>query len=318
MSVEPAEPVKITRVAAAVLLRDDGNEFLLARRPVGKVYAGYWEFPGGKVEAGESFHQALVRELREELGIETTAATPWLTRRFVYPHATVELKFFLVTAWQGDIAPIEHEGFAWLPRGGAPTVEPILPANGPILDALALPTLYAITDAASHGVDAELARLDTALAGGLRLIQVRDKTLPANKRALFAAAVVARAHAAGARVLINDDVALAIAVAADGVHLSSASLLAAKERPALPLVAASCHQAAELAQAEALHCDFVVLGPVAATPTHADTPPLGYAALADLLEHCTLPAYALGGMHAGTLAAAQAAGAHGIAALRAW
>ncbi len=310
--------VKITRVAAAVLLRDDGREFLLARRPVGKVYAGYWEFPGGKVEAGENFHQALVRELREELGIETTAATPWLTRRFVYPHATVELKFFLVTAWQGDIAPIEHEGFAWLPRGGAPTVAPILPANGPILDALALPASYAITDAASRGVAAELARLEAALAGGLRLVQVRDKTLPAAERQAFAAAVVERCHRFGARVLINDDAVLARAVAADGVHLSAAGLLAASDRPALPLLAASCHSAAELAQAEKLGCDFVVLGPVLATATHPEAACLGYAGLADLLEHYTLPVYALGGMTAATLTAAQAAGAHGIAALRGW
>lgn len=318
MSVAQPEPVTITRVAAAVLLRTDGHEFLLARRPVGKVYAGYWEFPGGKVEAGESFRDALVRELREELGIETTAATPWLTRRFVYPHATVELKFFLVTDWQGDIAPIEHEGFAWLPRGGAPTVAPILPANGPILDALALPDTYAISAAASHGVAAELARLDAALAGGLRLVQVREKDLPAGERQAFAAAVVERCHGVGARVLINDDVALAEAVAADGVHLSSASLLAASARPGLPLLAASCHSARELAKAESLGCDFVVLGPVLATPSHPEAAGMGYAGLAALLEHYTLPVYALGGMSQATLVSAQAAGAHGIATLRNW
>jgi 8-oxo-dGTP diphosphatase len=309
---------KITRVAAAVLLRADGQEFLLARRPVGKVYAGYWEFPGGKVEAGETFHQALVRELREELGIETTAATPWLSRFFVYPHANVELKFFLVTAWDGDIAPIEHEGFAWLPRGAVPTVAPILPANGPILDALALPTTYAISNAAEQGVAAELARLEAALAGGLRLVQVRDKTLPASARRDFAAAVVERAHRAGARVLINDDLELAQAVRADGLHLSAGRLAACAERPALPLFAASCHNAEELAQAATLGCDFALLSPVLPTASHPGAPTLGYAGLAHLLEHCPLPVFALGGMNAATLGPAQAAGAHGIAMLRGW
>ena len=90
----------ITLVSAAVLLRG-ANEFLLARRPEGKVYAGWWEFPGGKVEAGETFHDALVRELHEEMGISITAATPWLTREFRYPHATVRIRFFRVTAWEG-------------------------------------------------------------------------------------------------------------------------------------------------------------------------------------------------------------------------
>ena len=80
---------EVIEVAAAVLLRADGSEFLLAQRPEGKVYAGYWEFPGGKVESGETVRAALVRELREELGIAVGACSPWLTRVFTYPHATV-------------------------------------------------------------------------------------------------------------------------------------------------------------------------------------------------------------------------------------
>mgnify|MGYP003413848316 CR=1 FL=1 len=100
-------------VAVGVLI-DRAGRFLLTSRPEGKVYAGWWEFPGGKVEAGESFHDALVRELHEELGITITEATPWLTREFVYPHATVRIRFFRVTAWEGDIHPHEHDAIAWL------------------------------------------------------------------------------------------------------------------------------------------------------------------------------------------------------------
>ncbi len=73
---------KIVQVSAAVMLRADGREFLLAQRPEGKVYAGYWEFPGGKVEPGENYRQALIRELHEELGITVTECAPWLTREF--------------------------------------------------------------------------------------------------------------------------------------------------------------------------------------------------------------------------------------------
>ena len=89
----------VIEVAAAVILRADGSEFLLAQRPADKLYAGYWEFPGGKVEPGETVRAALVRELREELGISLSACSPWLTRVFTYPHATVRLHFWRVTAW---------------------------------------------------------------------------------------------------------------------------------------------------------------------------------------------------------------------------
>src|SRR4030067_1830125 len=95
------EKTKIVEVAAAVLQRPDGS-FLLAQRPPDKIWAGYWEFPGGKIESGETPYHALVRELREELGIEVETAYPWITRRFTYPHATVRLNFFGVREWRGE------------------------------------------------------------------------------------------------------------------------------------------------------------------------------------------------------------------------
>ena len=118
--------MSLVEAAAAVILRPDGH-FLLGRRPPGKPYAGYWEFPGGKIEPGESDYAALVRELREELGVEVTAATAWLTQRHVYPHAYVELRFFRVTAWRGDVHPQEGQQVAWQTPGSY-TVGPMLPA----------------------------------------------------------------------------------------------------------------------------------------------------------------------------------------------
>lgn len=116
----------LTLVAVGILQRADGH-VLFAQRPVGKPYAGYWEFPGGKIEPGESAHAALVRELEEELGIRVTAANAWLTQRHVYPHAHVELQFFRVSEWEGEVHPQEDQQVAWQVPGQY-TVAPMLPA----------------------------------------------------------------------------------------------------------------------------------------------------------------------------------------------
>ena len=313
---------QVVEVSAAVIERAAGEEFLLACRPEGKVYAGYWEFPGGKVEAGETHRHALDRELHEELGIRVTAATPWLSRRFVYPHATVRLKFFRVTAWEGEIAPIEHSAFAWARTGMDAGVAPILPANDPILRALALPARYALTQAEERGEAAELERLERALARGLKLVQIRDKGLPAPARARFAAQVVDLAHRHGAQALLNSpDTAsdqLARKIGADGIHLPTARLMALDGRPDFPLVAASCHNGTELEKADSLALDFAVLGPVKPTPTHPDQPGLGWKNFGERVYDRALPVYALGGMGETDLAAAREAGAQGIALMRGW
>lgn len=312
---------KVVEVAAAVMLRADGREFLLAQRPEGKVYAGYWEFPGGKVEPGESVRAALIRELHEELGITVTACAPWLTRQFTYPHATVRLNFWRVTAWQGEIgitAPLEHSAVAWQTAGKPASVAPILPANDPILKALALPTTMAITNAEAEGTERQLERLEEALEGGLRLIQVRDKGWPAARRLWFADTVICLARNHGALVVINDDADIACRVGADGLHLSAAGLAACSQRPDFAWVGASCHSPEEIARAGQLGLDYSLLGPVLPTPTHPAAPGIGWAGFAETVASNTLPVLALGGLQPALLAEAQAHGAHGIALMRGW
>ena len=314
---------KLTQVSAAVILRNAGSEYLLAQRPPGKAYAGYWEFPGGKVEAGESFADALVRELQEELGVTVTEMTPWMTRHFVYPHARVEIRFFRVTAWDGELHPLEHTEMAWLETRGMAggkaleqmPVSPVLPANTPVLRALALPDVYAVTNAEAVGVVAELARIEKARP---MLVQVRDKSLSANERRVFATEVVKRVHAYGGHVLLNGSAEEAMAVGADGVHLTSSALMASERRPELPLVFASCHTPAELIKASSLGLDAVVLGSVKSTLTHPGQLPLGWLHFADFIEGYSLPVYAIGGMAASDVAEAKAAGAQGVAMMRGW
>jgi 8-oxo-dGTP diphosphatase len=305
---------KIVDVAAGVITRADGS-FLLGQRAPGTFYPGYWEFPGGKVEAGETPAAALVRELDEELGIRVHALNPWLMREHDYEHAHVRLHFFEVHAWSGEVNDHVHSALAWQCADRL-EVGPMLPANGPILKALCLPRMMGITQAGQIGVAAQLAALDRALAGGLRLVQVREPLLSAVEREPFAAEVVRRAHAAGALVLINGDVDLAHRCAADGVHLPAAQLAELPARPALPWVGASCHTRAELERAAALALDYALLGAVRETPTHPGQAGMGWEGFAALAAALPMPVLALGGLQAGDMTAARAAGAHGIAAIR--
>ncbi|APW36941.1 7,8-dihydro-8-oxoguanine-triphosphatase [Rhodoferax koreense] len=124
----------VVDVAVGVLIRPDGR-FLVTSRPEGKVYAGYWEFPGGKLEAGETVEQALRRELHEELGIAIGAAEPWKVELVDYPHALVRLNFCKVFDWTGELQMREAQSFAW--QGLPLDVGPVLPGTVPVLGWLA-------------------------------------------------------------------------------------------------------------------------------------------------------------------------------------
>ncbi len=335
--------MKIVEVAAAVIFRADGlkkhagqpqaflgplggerraaafaggAQFLLGQRGPGTFYPGYWEFPGGKVEPGETPRDALVRELREELGIEVIEATPWIVREHVYAHAHVRLHFFRVTQWRGALRDHVHAALVWQ-HPEAPTASPMLPANGPLFSALRLPDFYGITHAWQIGAAAQLAALDTALTRGLRLVQLRESTLPEMQRESFVAAAVARCQQQGAQVLVNGDAQLARAVGADGLHLPAHQLMALNQRPPFPLVAAACHERRELEHAARLGLDFAVLGPVRPTSTHPGDPGIGWESFAQLTAGLPLPVYAIGGLSAADMPEALTAGAQGIAAIRA-
>ena len=170
-----------------------------------------------------------------------------------------------------------------------------------------------------NGVDAELVRLNKALADGVRLIQVRDKALQSNQRKQFAQAVMALAREHdNCCILVNDDATLARNIGAHGLHLSSRRLMETTERPAFARVAASCHKAEELAHAASLGLDLAVLGPVLPTASHPESHGLGWAEFGELIEKSPIPVFALGGMSRDLLETARRAGAHGIAMMRGW
>lgn len=313
----PIDTRPLIDVVCAVIQKPDG-EFLLAQRPAGKIYAGYWEFPGGKVDPGETVADATARELDEELGITIEHSYPWLTRNFSYSHANVRLHFRRVMHWQNEPRSRENQAFSWQKISDI-KVGPLLPANNPILRALALPTRYAITHADEMGEAYILDRLRAALDNGLRLIQVREKNWPREKTAAFTRRILDIAAPFQAQVMINTDIDLARHVGAAGVHLNSQQLMGLCARPAITLCGASCHDHRELQHAKEIGVDFVVLGPVLATQSHPDATALGWARFGELAQHYSLPIFALGGLSEQHQETAWQHGAHGIAMMRhAW
>lgn len=305
----------ITHAAVGVIQRADGF-VLLGERPAGKPWAGWWEFPGGKIEEGETAENALKRELHEELGITVTQLYPWLTRTYDYPEKTVKLHFFRVADWQGEPHGAEGQHLSWQNPVNL-QVSPMLPANQPIINALNLPSLYAITNLAELGETVFFQQLKQSLDNGLKLIQIREKQLSPAALEVFAQRVVKLADPYCARVLVNEDVSLAHSIGASGVHFGSQQLLSLEEKPQKLLCAASCHNALELQKAAQLGFDFVVLSPVKPTLSHADTAPLGWQNFGQLTKDYPLPVYALGGMQSQDLVEAWQHGAHGVAMQRA-
>ena len=306
----------IQRVAVGVIYDGQGR-VLLAQRPANKPYAGFWEFPGGKIEAGESAEQALRRELDEELGIQIGEALPWLVREFAYPTRTVELNFFRIHSWRGELHGKEEQALAWQ-APDKPDVMPMLPPNAPILHALSLPALMAIS-AAGDDVGAFWPKLAAALARGTRLVQLREKSLQGEEWRAFVRQASKICHEHQATIIVNGDIELALELGLDGVQLSAAQLEKIDKRPPLPWVGASCHDDAELQRAIAVGCDYALLSPVLPTATHPDAAALGWQRFAELAGRCPIPLFALGGMTPDMMHMAWQHGAHGIALLRgAW
>jgi 8-oxo-dGTP diphosphatase len=314
---------KQVAVAAAVIFRDgpqgraQEREFLLGQRAPGTFYPGYWEFPGGKVEPGEAPVDALKRELDEELGIRVEHCTPWITLTHEYEHAHVRLHFFRVERWSGRVHDHVHSALAWQ-TADALTVSPMLPANGPVMKSLRLPSRMAVTHAFQIGTAAQLDAIRQACHRGRLVLQIREPVLDAPALD-FAREAIRIAHGHGSPVVLNGSADAAQALGADGVHLKAAQLAGLAVRPDFEWVGASCHTADELAQAVRLGLDYAVAGSVLPTASHPDGDTLGWDGFSTLIAGSPLPVFAIGGLDDSHLARAQDCGAHGIAAIRgAW
>ena len=307
------EPAPVEVVAGVI--RDARGRILLARRTVGRDLAGLWEFPGGKHEPEETPAAALRRELHEELGIQAEVGAALICVPQAYPHKRLRLDVYEIASWKGPLRGLEGQALAWVPTHKLADY-PMPPADVPVVAALTQPDRYLITPAPENDA-AWLAALAHALEQGIERVQLRARGCPPERWHPLAEQAAALARAAGAQVLINGDVGLARSLGV-GVHLRADQLREATHRPLEPglPVAASCHDLEELVAAQALGCDFAVLGCVAPSTSHPGGPVLGWDGFSALREQVALPLYALGGLDVHDLAVARRHGAQGIAAIR--
>lgn len=304
-------------VAVAVVFNTHG-QVLWACRPEGKPYAGYWEFPGGKVEANESVWHALVRELKEELDITATQGGPWFLIEHDYEHANVRLHLYRVWAFEGSPRSLEKQAFTWASLENS-DLFPILPATEPLLPKLAQPTLMALSNYGA-GFDVCANRLEQALAGHHApvYVQFREKTLKGDALIRAYEHCYALCQKTGQTMLLNSETWLGLRESLEALpcplHLTESHLLSG-ELASLHCLGASVHSAASLAAAHNSGLSYAVLGAVHSTASHPGQAGIGWPQFRALAQAACLPVFAIGGMNASDLRIAQEHGAHGVAML---
>lgn len=302
-------------VAAAIF--NQYNQVLITRRAKKVHQGGKWEFPGGKVERGETPIEALKRELAEELGIHNLTCIPLIKTHHHYPEYSVWLDVWQVTRFRGVPEGREGQPLKWVVLDDLCGVD--LPdANLPVVTALKLPNTYLITPEPGDDWPSFLSQLTKIIRGKQYLIRFRAKSLTPEAYLRRADSVVKLCHKEGAYVLIDGQPEWVEWLAADGLHLHSRSLMSARSRSLSKrfLLGVSCHDTGQVEQANRVGADFAVISPVKTTQSHSGTYGIGWAAFTRLCDRARMPAYALGGMQPEDLYHARNCGGQGIAAIR--
>jgi 8-oxo-dGTP diphosphatase len=309
-------PVRTTIQVAVGIVANTEGQLLVAKRPDHWLGGGFWEFPGGKLEANEDSLSALKRELFEEIGIIVHSCSPLIHLTYDYPERTVILDAWKVHSFTGRATGQEGQKLCWRSPEALNHLD-MLPANRAIVIATQLPDQYLITPECHHPPEF-LRALKKALSNlDIKIVQLRCKNLDSKAYISLAKSALPLCHDRGVKMLLNvADIEIIGEVAADGLHLRTEQLQKMTRRP-IPRekwLAGSCHNAAQIKQAEELGLDFIVFGPVQASPNKGQ--PLGWADFAKLVAMANIPVYALGGMSQSDLQLAKQYGAQGIAATR--
>lgn len=304
---------RLVHVAVGVIQNAAGR-VLIAQRPAYSHQGGLWEFPGGKVEAGEDVITALSRELREELGVDVKQSRPLINIEHDYGDKQVWLDVHRITEFQGEVHGKEGQPIKWvLPTDLENYKFPR--ANRGIITAIRLPDRYLITGE-FHTIDECVEKIQHAVDTGVRLIQFRVKQM-SEKEYLKASNKILEFQAQGVKFLLNASLETFANTSADGLHLNSQRLMLYSHRPLAhnKLLSASVHNEQEMAQASKIMADFVVVSPVLPTKSHTDAINLGWERFAKLTAMANCPVYALGGMRSEDISKAQKYGAQGIAGI---
>lgn len=295
---------------------DQQGRVLIARRPEQVHQGGLWEFPGGKVDAGETLDIALKRELREELAVSVGTTEPLIRIRHDYPDKSVLLDVHRITHFEGTPRGNEGQPVRWVtPQDLGDYQFPA--ANRPIISSLTLPDRMLISGDADL-FPAFMAKVENALAAGVRLFQLRRPDLTDESYRELAQEVAALCSQWKARLVCNRSAEVwARLPEGTGLHLNRWQLARSENRPVPDsvLLGASCHNLEEVRRACGLGVDYLTLSPVLTTRSHPHAVPLGWDRFAEWVEEATVPVYALGGMSVGDVSAARIRGAQGIAGI---
>ncbi len=309
---------RLIHVAAAVIEDTQGRIFI-AKRPDDKHQGGLWEFPGGKVEDGETAEQALVRELQEEIGIGVTGCSPLIQVPYHYPDKSVLLDVFHVTGFDGEAWGKEGQEVVWVAKRQLDSYQ-FPAANRPILNAALLPDRVLITPECGSSAEVLSGLQKSLLQHHLQGVIFRQKQL-SDEAYQRGYALISQAMSGSECLLIaHCPTELANQLHAAALHLTSERLNALTDRQAFKgrFLGASCHSLAQLKQAVDKGCDYVTLSPIAQTQSHLDTPNLGWDVAAEWVKDQPIPVYLLGGLGDTALEGAINIGAQGIAAISAW
>jgi len=304
-------------VAVAVVFNAAG-QVLWGCRPEGKPYAGYWEFPGGKVEPDETVWQALVRELKEELDITALEGGPWFRIEHDYEHANVRLHLYRVWHFEGTPKSLEQQPFTWASLDSS-DLSPILPATEPLLPKLAQPTVMALSNYEA-GFEACAERLERGLnATKLPVyVQFREKTLSGDALIQAFEHCYGLCQKTGQAMLLNSDTWVNLREHLDALpcplHLTQAHLLSGQFQD-LQCAGASVHDAGSLRIAFDRGLSYAVLGAVKQTTSHPEQSGLGWGRFLEITQAARLPVFAIGGLAGHDISDARLHGAHGIAML---
>lgn len=307
----------IVHVAVGVIVNSDGN-VLIAKRPDASHQGGLWEFPGGKVESGESLFAALKRELHEELAIDITMTEPLIKIRHDYGDKQVLLDVHKVLGFSGT--PIGNEGqpVEWVTPEDLHLYE-FPAANRPIISAIKLPRRMLVTGDFVSAADC-LSRVEKALQSNIRLVQLRISDTQLLLSVAESLSLLCANFNAQLQVNCSPELFALNNWPKVGLHLNARELMHCRQRPVAGdiLLGASCHNAEELAKAQRIGADYLLLSPIKSTLSHPGQVPLGWDTFSALIEPIAVPVYALGGMTEADLSEAIARGGQGIAAISEW